>query len=657
MSMADKALLMGVNDYLSISKLNGCLEDVDNMRRLLSEQYRFPESGFRELRDHEVLRREVEDGFDWLFRDARAGDRLVVHFSGHGSYMEGGRDEPSDELICLADMDWSDPKSYFTDDELSDITQRLPEGAHLTIVLDCCHSGTGTRSLAGLMGGMGLTATVRRSLETNLSALPISRDALVIVEALPAGLETLTRLVDGARRSRDAQSLETLQGMAEGMICARFAPPPGWREGERTDPRRPRKRRSELDMNHLLLAGAKDEQTAADAFIDGRAQGAFTYNLCRAARRGPERATRVIFEEARAAMQGKFTQIPQLEGPFKESPLFAPGRSGADPVAPPVSPVSAVVPGSSMRPDAQIAGAPVGDPVADLIRVHEKFLDTLRQLLTERSTTAAARAAATATVVYVHGIGGHGEGFSNSWWKALEPHLAGRVFKKAEVVWSDLVNADRSTLSRGEARSIDRAYGAIEAELRQRIEEERAALGEVAEGEAERGLVTDHISLDDFPRYLLVQSIRDDAIGRFRAVLEPLLAAGGPVHVISHSWGTVVAYEALRRLERESQPAGRVGRFFTVGSALSFRSVRALLEKGAKDDAKPALVDYWINLDAEQDVVGGKLGSMAVDRDALGLEAVGCRWGWRPVCAHSSYFHPANHKVNRDIFAAEILGH
>src|SRR5690606_17873100 len=71
----------------------------------------------------------------------------------------------------------------------------------------------------------------------------------------------------------------------------------------------------------------------------------------------------------------------------------------------------------------------------------------------------------------------------------------------------------------------------------------------------------------------------------------------------------------------------------------------------------PENVLRWINLDARGDLVGGPIQGQpfAVDEEHLNLEPVGCRVGpgsiVSPVCAHSSYFHPANTRVNRDILA------
>jgi metacaspase-1 len=159
--------------------------------------------------------------------------------------------------------------------------------------------------------------------------------------------------------------------------------------------------------------------------------------------------------------------------------------------------------------------------------------------------------------------------------------------------------------------------------------------------------------VSDFSRYLLESDIRDEVIDRFQAVARPLLENGAQVIVISHSWGTVVAYEALRRLDSDSGFSGSVATLFTVGSALSIPPVKRRLLPEAIDGQRPAAVGRWVNLNARFDIIGGHLrgNPFAVDYEYLNLEPVGCSALIpNPWCAHGSYFNRDNLAVNRDIF-------
>lgn len=132
------------------------------------------------------------------------------------------------------------------------------------------------------------------------------------------------------------------------------------------------------------------------------------------------------------------------------------------------------------------------------------------------------------------------------------------------------------------------------------------------------------------------------------------------IHIVSHSWGTVVAYEGLRRLDSSPLP-GCVANLFVVGSALSISAVRTNLFVRLSDGRRPPLVRRIINLDACGDIVGGPIGDhFAASREYLGLAPVGCatipftNTALNPSCARSSYFNPDDVEVNRDIFAAFI---
>ena len=146
--MADQALLLGINDYQKVNPLRGCVNDVRNMQKLLTETFRFDPRNIRVLLNEQVVKKSVNQEMDRLFKDARSGDRVVLHFSGHGSYTEdldGDEPDGQDELICLYDMDFADPETYLLDDELRHWTEKLPRSVQLTIVFDSCHSGTATR--------------------------------------------------------------------------------------------------------------------------------------------------------------------------------------------------------------------------------------------------------------------------------------------------------------------------------------------------------------------------------------------------------------------------------------------------------------------------------------------------------------------------------
>jgi pimeloyl-ACP methyl ester carboxylesterase len=205
----------------------------------------------------------------------------------------------------------------------------------------------------------------------------------------------------------------------------------------------------------------------------------------------------------------------------------------------------------------------------------------------------------------------------------------------------------------------------IESELARRSRDLEAQCAPLATRSGEPTPRIEHprgfnLRIDDFVRYMLDEATRDAILTEFDDIVRPLLSAGRKLHIIGHSWGTVVAYEGLRRMDGDSL-SGRVANLFVAGSALSIPPVRSNLFGRVTDGRLPARVDRIINLDAAGDVVGGAIGDHFVThREFLRLDPVGCpeipftNIAWNPACAHASYFRSANIEVNKQIFARWI---
>jgi hypothetical protein len=273
-----KALLVGINRYPDPgNELKGCVNDVRQMADTLKGRYGFAGDGnLRILTDARATTKAILDGLAWLTAGATPGDSLVFHYSGHGSQVpDRNGDETTDrldEILCPYDLDWDHP---FTDDDLAAACDDVPQGALLTVILDCCHSGTGLRN----------------------SALPVTtipRGNFVRPCSIPPS--------DAPDRRRFLPHPETPHP----------APP---------HPRRPARRFgvSVTRTNAVLIAACRDDQTSADAWIDGGYHGAHTFYLCRALNNGARDLTyRALVSAAGTALsRAGFDQVPQLEGPAK----------------------------------------------------------------------------------------------------------------------------------------------------------------------------------------------------------------------------------------------------------------------------------------------------------------------------------------------------
>jgi hypothetical protein len=264
--MANRALLVGVNKYkIAGSDLSGCVNDVTNMRDILLKHFGFTTKDMRVFVDERATKKNIIDGLKWLVNKAKGNDRLLFHFSGHGSQIvDTDGDElkdKKDEIICPHDMDWDG--TFISDDDLGKVFSSLPKGANLDVFLDSCHSGTGTREMEAI-----------RALPFELSFRP---------RFLPPPADIAARADDD-----DMEVRKLLKG---------------------GNP-----------LNHVLLSGCRDNQTSADASIGGSYNGAFTYYTCKHLRENRGNLSRAeLLKRVRASLKfNGFSQIPQLEAPAAE---------------------------------------------------------------------------------------------------------------------------------------------------------------------------------------------------------------------------------------------------------------------------------------------------------------------------------------------------
>lgn len=147
-SVRRRAVLVGINYFGTKAELRGCINDVWNMKRLLTDSFGWDGDCMRTLVDDNPgampTKANINSALRWLVQGAQPGDVLFFHFSGHGAQQEdphGYEEDGMNETICPVDFQ---QVGMVTDDEIGEIIiKHLPEGVRLTAIMDCCHSGTG----------------------------------------------------------------------------------------------------------------------------------------------------------------------------------------------------------------------------------------------------------------------------------------------------------------------------------------------------------------------------------------------------------------------------------------------------------------------------------------------------------------------------------
>lgn len=231
------AFLVGIDTYPSpVNPLHGCVNDVKAFARFLEAQQAKDhyELHLDLLTNEAATRQAVIDGFHNHLCQAGPDDVALFYYAGHGSQemapVEFWQIEPDhhNETLVLYDSRTSQGRDL-ADKELGFLIFEVAEkGGHVVVVLDSCHSGSGTRDTLAEVGERWEPADTRaRHLETYLfSPLILNRQA--------------------------ARNVLTGHGS-------------NW-----------------LDLpegRHVLLAACADRETSKEVIFDGQHRGAFSYFL------------------------------------------------------------------------------------------------------------------------------------------------------------------------------------------------------------------------------------------------------------------------------------------------------------------------------------------------------------------------------------------
>ena len=157
MSRTIYALLIAIDDYPSpIPKLRGCVNDIEAFASYLSERVAGDKGvaiKLKTLKNDEATRQAVVDAFSHHLGKAKKGDVALFYYSGHGSQEQAPEEfwklEPDhlDETLVLFDSrnkgSWD-----LADKEIAKLIGDVAaKGPHVAVILDCCHSGSGTREI------------------------------------------------------------------------------------------------------------------------------------------------------------------------------------------------------------------------------------------------------------------------------------------------------------------------------------------------------------------------------------------------------------------------------------------------------------------------------------------------------------------------------
>jgi metacaspase-1 len=144
--MHSRAVLIGI-DYLTTAyPLKGCSTDVRNMAKFLTEELHYADVQiYTEQTTPQAVTTHGLLNLLWqlvITSHTERLERLWIHFSGHGAGItdrSGDEVDGQDEAICPLDYA---THGVIRDDVLKQMFRHFNPGTQVTLVFDCCHSGT-----------------------------------------------------------------------------------------------------------------------------------------------------------------------------------------------------------------------------------------------------------------------------------------------------------------------------------------------------------------------------------------------------------------------------------------------------------------------------------------------------------------------------------
>ncbi|MEM7132543.1 MAG: caspase family protein [Chloroflexota bacterium] len=156
------ALMVAVDDYKadSVPDLGGCVNDVNAMEQLLVNKFGLAQENVVKLLDSQATHAAIKESFrSHLIGNAQAWAEagspepkpaFYFHYSGHGSQAvdpTGTKPDGMDETTIPHDSR-TDGVYDIKDWELGEMLEELTHYSdNVTVFMDCCHSGSGTRKV------------------------------------------------------------------------------------------------------------------------------------------------------------------------------------------------------------------------------------------------------------------------------------------------------------------------------------------------------------------------------------------------------------------------------------------------------------------------------------------------------------------------------
>lgn len=143
-----RAVFIGINYVGMQGELRGCHNDADMIKKIVTQKLGMGAAEVKVLKDdggqsEAPTRMGILNAFSWLVEGARSGDALFFHYSGHGGYVtDTSGDEKDNRDETIVPVDYNTAGQILDDEIYKLLVLKVPAGVTLTVIMDCCHSGS-----------------------------------------------------------------------------------------------------------------------------------------------------------------------------------------------------------------------------------------------------------------------------------------------------------------------------------------------------------------------------------------------------------------------------------------------------------------------------------------------------------------------------------
>ena len=191
-----RALLVGINDYISVTRLDGAMADMEDIHQALLKAG-ISEDKIKRLANKDATRAAFVGEMEKLLADSAPGDLAIITFAGHGMRVPAPEiwkkyepDGQSEEFVLANyQMTGAGTKEGVMNKEMKAWLSRLDaKGVDVIFVADTCHGGGLARSVNPVAAPLTLreTRAVPKPGESQLVPIAMSeKEKATTVEDMP----------------------------------------------------------------------------------------------------------------------------------------------------------------------------------------------------------------------------------------------------------------------------------------------------------------------------------------------------------------------------------------------------------------------------------------------------------------------------------------